>query len=127
MKYSREDLAWVAGLFEGEGSFNLLQARTYPIARAKLNSTDRDVVERLFRIIGFGSFFEVPPTQEHHKPQWQWQIASFEGVQAFIALVWPWLCSRRQARATEILLAMHEHFSKSRRGRLIPLLTSGSR
>lgn len=127
MEYHREDLAWLAGLFEGEGSFSLLQANTYPIPRAKVSCTDKDVIEKIYRIVGFGSFFEAPQANGY-KMQWQWQTASFEGFQAFVAMIWPWLCSRRQARATEIMEAMKTYYQERPKAgkNNRPLLMSGS-
>jgi hypothetical protein len=126
MQYDRESLAWLAGLFEGEGSFSLLQADSYPLPRAKVSCTDKDVIERIYRIVGFGSMFEAPQA-EGYKMQWQWQIASFEGVQAFVCLVWEWLCERRRARATEVLIAMKEYYrTHHRAGKSRPLNMSGS-
>lgn len=45
----REDLLWLAGLLEGEGSFDLHRGR-YP--RIRLGMTDRDVVGRAATVMG---------------------------------------------------------------------------
>lgn len=46
---NREDLLWLAGLLEGEGSFDLHKGR-YP--RIRLGMTDRDVVGRAATLMG---------------------------------------------------------------------------
>lgn len=45
----REDLLWLAGLLEGEGSFDLHRG-AYP--RVRLGMTDRDVVGRAATVMG---------------------------------------------------------------------------
>lgn len=46
---NREDLVWLAGLLEGEGSFDLHRAK-YP--RIRVGMTDRDVVGRAATLMG---------------------------------------------------------------------------
>jgi hypothetical protein len=124
---SRENLAWVAGLFEGEGSFTLIQTGPYPVIRAKVSMTDKDVVEKIYAIVGFGSFFEARQTNPLHQLQWQWQTASFEGFQAFAAMVWPWLCSRRRLKVIEIFTFMKSYYQARKRPSMgKTLLLSGS-
>jgi hypothetical protein len=107
MESTREDIAWAAGLFEGEGCFSL-QSRGNP--RATLSMTDFDVVRRFAEVVGFGTVFDkVPPRLPHHKPQLAWRVTSFERTQALIAMFWPWLGERRRARAVEILATARYH------------------
>jgi hypothetical protein len=114
--YRRDELAWAAGLFEGEGCFSLLQGNK--ASTAGINMIDRDVIERFCRIVGFGRVYAKPPREAHHKMQWQWKVASFEYFQATVALLWPWLGKRRKRRALEILRAKRRYFAKGRgRGR----------
>ena len=96
------DLAWCAGLFEGEGCFTFRSKRGNPSAVIKM--TDRDVLDRFATVIGFGRISSVRSTSSlGKKQQWEWRVNSFMHVQALIAALWPWLCSRRKARAQEVL------------------------
>ena len=57
------DLAWAAGLFEGEGCFTFQgskKARTRGgrLGKAQLSMTDEDVVRKFHTIMGFGSLRE---------------------------------------------------------------------
>lgn len=104
----KEQISWAAGLFEGEGCFTLTRGttdgRTYQHPKAELNSTDQDVVERFSAIVGVGHVRKLTFDRrgEHYKPQWSWSIGGHQGVQQVVALLWPWLCERRRARAAEI-------------------------
>lgn len=98
---NREDLAWAAGLFEGEGNVGLFQSRW---SRLGITSTDRDVLEKFQAVFpAMGRIYG--PYDQGHKPFWSWQVSKFEHVQAIIAGIWPWLCSRRRARAADVLRA----------------------
>lgn len=104
MCISREDLAWAAGLFEGEGSFSIHNARSgNPVA--SLIITDEDVIRKFHSVIRIGSVAGPYVNKEHPewKPKWQWRASGFHVVQAVVALLWHWLCSRRRARAVEVL------------------------
>jgi hypothetical protein len=111
--YDTHEIAWAAGLFEGEGSFitgidrrgALRYPRRYP--RVVIAMTDRDVIERFGRIMGFGNVQIRPfyPSQGHgYKRLYEWKTGRFEYVQATVALFWPYLGERRKAKAREILL-----------------------
>jgi hypothetical protein len=101
-----EDIAWAAGLFEGEGS--LWTAGRTGI-RASVSMTDRDVVERFCAIVGSGRVRPLPPRQPHHTPQYRWEIARVEQVRELIALFRPWLGDRRRLRADELLAHAREN------------------
>lgn len=54
-----EQIAWAAGLFEGEGTWNAYQVkpRGKIQMQARVGMTDRDVVERFAEVIGFGKVY----------------------------------------------------------------------
>jgi hypothetical protein len=96
--WTRENLAWVGGLFEGEGSI-------YPKKnRLSLSSTDRDVVYRFAEIVGVGSIREHAPRAQQlgKKTQWTWTLNRQVHAQAVLAAIWPWLGARRKQKAVEL-------------------------
>lgn len=97
---SREDLAWAAGLWEGEGCFTGVKNR---VPQATMSMTDEDVMRRFAVVIGFGTIYAVTKPAPR-KNCWMWQSRTFESFQATVALLWPWLHERRRARAAELLL-----------------------
>jgi len=98
---SREEIAWAAGIFEGEGCIHLHSPGTSPGTKRRAELTvamkDRDVIERLQAILGGW----VNPNA--YRDMNVWREAGFERVQADIAMMWPWLGSRRRQRAKEVL------------------------
>lgn len=109
--FSRENLAWAAGLFEGEGTFSTrLSGKVDRGLIAKVKMSDEDAVRRFYKIIRVGNV-TGPYTIPKKKPVWIWQTGSFEGVQLTIALLWEWLCSRRRSRAKELLILFHQRES----------------
>lgn len=106
---TREDLAWAAGLFEGEGCITIGERnatrRRHPICQ--LNMADEDVVRRLHTVLGVGTV-RMRKYQPVKKDQWVWRVSSFEDAQYVIAALWNWLGARRKNRALEVLTATAE-------------------
>jgi hypothetical protein len=109
-----EELAWVAGVYEGEGT---IVVKSYPLAngsfaraaRVIITMTDRDVVERVHKILGFGVLLKPHGPYVNGgmtKPRHTLSIERKEWAQAFIAMVWPWLGERRRAQAKAVLAAV---------------------
>ena len=97
-----EQVAWAAGLFEGEGCFTI--SARYP--RVKLNSTDEDVLRRFHDTVGVGQVrVDDSLRGRGYKRQWEWYVGNREGVKVVIDLLWPWLGQRRRARAAQLLEA----------------------
>lgn len=97
---SREDLAWAAGIFEGEGWISI-QLYTPAIG---ITMTDRDVLDKFASVVGGGKVYPRGIKSSGtggitaKKFQWAWRVTSFENVQAILAYLWPWLCVRRRDR-----------------------------
>lgn len=113
MDISREEIIWAAGLFEGEGSIvwtsypSRHRTKRYTRCQVSLHTTDKDVLERFVKAIGFGTingpYTYVSRKIRKRKPSWYWAVAGHERVQTTIAMLWPWLGERRQKRAKEVL------------------------
>lgn len=96
------EIAWAAGLFEGEGSIfaNNNAGRKY--LGLNLSSTDEDVVRKFAVIMGcgkvYGPYYEKNPS----RPRYSWHTKSkADGVQAAVLLE-PFLCERRLAKLIEV-------------------------
>jgi hypothetical protein len=95
-----EQLAWAAGLFEGEGWFTL--SNSYPVAA--IRSTDMDVILRFRDIMGHGNVREVNKGPGKKK-QWHWQTSGYERVGRFGELIGPWLGERRRKQFERVMKA----------------------
>jgi len=111
MTFDETRLAWAAGLFEGEGCFHFRSTKQGRTITAKLVSTDLDVVEKFKDTVQVGKMYG-PTIRGVNKPYWTWVTTSFEDTQVFICLVWKFLCSRRKAKAKQILMG----YAADRRG-----------
>jgi hypothetical protein len=92
-----EEIAWAAGLFEGEGCMTQSGGRKV----MRLASTDEDTVRRFSEIIAVGKIYGPYEQGPPRKPFWVW-VAS--GVDALLALrlMISWLGERRRKRACEL-------------------------
>lgn len=109
--WTRMDLAWVAGVFEGEGCFSSGVCNRSRSFVARIAMTDADVVERVHAILSLGILRWKPAAKAHHKAQRTWAVSGFEDVQAVMAALWPWLGTRRRARVREILSLARAYFA----------------
>lgn len=94
---SSTDLAWLAGLLEGEGVFDLHRDR-YP--RIRIAMADRDVVERVASLMGCTvrmSMREAPYT-----PLWHAEVQGAR-AEAVMRAVLPYMGARRSARIARVL------------------------
>lgn len=97
MAVRTRDIHWVAGLLEGEGSFE----RKPTTIAIRCGMTDRDTVERLAQIVGTGAVYAHSVTKGD-KQVWSWGIYSKNAAQWMMTL-WPLMGERRKQRIAECL------------------------
>ncbi len=100
MPVSELEWAWIAGLFEGEGS--IIKRTKSPGYNLVLSMSDKDVVERLHSFVG-GHLYVVPPRQSHHKVQYRWELFNRLEVGLVLTKILPYLGERRTAKAVEAI------------------------
>lgn len=92
------DLAWVAGVFEGEGSISFVGKQGVTV---KVSMTDEDVIRRLHAITGVGQV--GGPYAGTNKPRYAWYVGNKHQVRSLLLALRPWLGERRGQRADEAL------------------------
>jgi hypothetical protein len=100
---NREELAWAAGWFDGEG-FIGLRGRALSMA---IPQTDPRPLRRFqSAVLGLG-IIDGPwqPRTAHWKPKWTWRVQSFENVQAVVGLLWAFLSEPKREQARKALTA----------------------
>lgn len=102
------NIAWVAGVFEGEGNIRLKKNRVgmkhYKQPTVQIHMCDEDVLREVQEITGLGKITgPYTPKNKNWTPTWQWSIQNRKGVKEFIEMVSPFLCSRRKEQ-TKIVL-----------------------
>ena len=97
---NKNDTAYIAGLFDGEGSVSYYQrkekrkgkkkAYNYWMIRCELSMTDQYVVEWMHKTLGFGTLTKRLPTKswKGKKTQWRWRCGFRDALQ-FAKLIWP--------------------------------------
>ena len=100
MTWTRESLAWLAGLIEGEGSFSITADCRY--IRIKVKMTDEDVVRQAQLVAAMGTVGGPYDSGPRRKDQWQWVVTDSNEAYALMIALYPWLGQRRQARIREI-------------------------
>jgi hypothetical protein len=103
------ELAWAAGLFEGEGSICLVHSnrknRTYVYPALTMNQTDRDVIMRFSEIVGgyvLGPYQFASNSARTRKPVWSWRVQKKHEAIRVICWLYPYLGKRRRKRADEV-------------------------
>lgn len=103
--WSRESLAWLAGILEGEGCFRITEQGTITIV---LDMTDEDVVRRAHRVAGVGHLHgPLRIKGGNQKDSWRLIISYSDHTYALCAAILPFMGERRSARMTEML----KHFA----------------
>lgn len=107
------DIAWAAGIFEGEGCFTTMKnTHGKQYIGLQINMTDEDVVEKFYNIfVNIGGTFNLwfPPAfqKSGRKRQWRWRISGKKAEEIFWLMA-PHLGKRRRARFIELRIKVSE-------------------
>jgi len=107
--WNREELAWAAGFFDGEGSFCVLipnRKTMRPMLHATIHQTNKITLERFQTACGGLGRITGPYTKArawNSKPYWVWQTSKFEHAQQVVLCLWPWLSSPKRTQALAML------------------------
>ena len=96
-------LAYIAGLFDGEGSVSRYQERRKNrknptwVIRCEVNMTDRAIIKWLHETLGFGSFHKKPPSKKQlgRQMQYRW-CCSYRDALKFAKLIIPYSRVKRK-------------------------------
>lgn len=95
------DIAWAAGLFEGEGYLYVSKGR-YPTPQIGLNMNDRDVVERFAAIMECGSIRIYDSPNPNHSRQYRWRVCGWARFESVTEMLLPYLGDRRTKRIAAV-------------------------
>jgi len=91
------DIAWAAGLFEGEGSITH-GGEPHRKLKLTLKMTDEDVVRSFAGVLGVGRVYGPYQYKGNRKLVWEWTAVTAQ-AQAALERLLPYLHSRRRAKA----------------------------
>ncbi|MGZ0151858.1 hypothetical protein ACXJJ3_32700 [Kribbella sp. WER1] len=93
----RDDVIWLAGLLEGEGTFDLHRGK-YP--RVRVGMTDRDVVGRAATLLGANVRLSLKSAPA--QATWHAEVSGEKAVAVMRAIL-PFMGSRRSGKIATIL------------------------
>lgn len=99
---NREELAWAAGFFDGEGCVSVIKATAGERLAVQISSTYQPALERFLKAVQIGRIYG-PYERGTFKPQWAYRANGFRRCQAVIAMIWPFLSGEKRAQAADAL------------------------
>lgn len=113
---SEIDIAWLAGLLEGEGSFLLdnRSAKRFKVSTSppspfiKIQMTDEDVIKKVATMVNKNVFSPTRKTVKS-KTTYSVHIGDRPTLRILLPRLFPYLGARRQAQAQDLLNALKDH------------------
>lgn len=106
----RDDLMWLAGLLEGEGSFGFYKPKFAP--RIQITMADKDVMERVALLFGGKNLYERPSPRSNWNPVYQCAVQGDAALE-IMSSIYPVMGKRRQKRIRECIEAGSRRKGKS--------------
>ena len=70
----QEKIIFLAGVFDGEGSFGIWsKLKTKKYFACSVETTDKDMIQRFYKFFG-GCMYLCKRRKKHHKDTWRWRI-----------------------------------------------------
>lgn len=102
-----EEIAYVAGLLEGEGCFTFNHPKTQKYPKIRMETTDYDVACRVQSYFDCGTIRTVKKRKAHWKQSYVFQISAVEQVREALLAIRPWM-SERRAERIDLLLSSYD-------------------
>lgn len=120
--WNREQLAWAAGLVDGEGWFGINHnkpqktgVRVYGHPTLSVAQCDRRVLDKLQNALAIGKVGgPYKKKTEHHNDFYLFYVNTFERLQHSTALLWTWLSPVKRAQAAKALCTYIEMSQRPR-------------
>lgn len=103
------EVAWAAGLYEGEGTAGLFGKRV--TTAVAILMTDLEPLERCRDALGLGYVEGPSRIREGWKPIYAWRISRAAEIVAFFDAVWPFISERRKEQARPLVAHCKERIS----------------
>lgn len=108
------EIAWAAGILEGEGCFSVFKRKDRPnttTCSIHLEMTDEDIIRRVRDVFNVGTVnirqnVTGRSDKRPRKVSWIWSVQNKTGVRSVLEAVLPYLGDRRTKKAKELLECM---------------------
>lgn len=115
MDRKKDEIAWCAGIYEGEGFIGHGKKNGTSV-QLIIPMTDLEPLQEFQRITGVGKVVGPYPCYfkgKRVKDKWVYGCYNFEHTQYLIAMFWNYLSPRRRDQAKAVLTGMKHHYAKS--------------
>jgi hypothetical protein len=114
------EIAWLAGLLEGEGCFSVTQRLEHNRLTTRVSvvlvMTDEDVVYRAQALTGLGRlYYDARDKVPNNKPVYIWRVAVVAEVVPLLQCLLPYMGHRRTARINQALAVVEVALESRRR------------
>ena len=94
----KEQIIFLAGVFDGEGSFGVWSRGTKKTKKlqVKVETTDFDMVKRFADFFG-GQFYKIEKRRSHWKDSYRWRLVGDHAWKP-LELMIPYMCQRRREK-----------------------------
>jgi|TARA_R100001530_G_scaffold25628_3_gene20687 hypothetical protein len=98
----KNKIIFLAGVFEGEGSFGLWSKwKTKKYFACSVEMTDKDVVQLFYDYFG-GCMYLCKRRKKHHKDTWRWRINGKGALNTLEKMI-DYLCNRRKEKFANVV------------------------
>lgn len=114
-KWTSENIAWLAGLIEGEGCFSIRKYKNKQYVSTRVIMTDFDIIEKIYKIVNHGVVSgpycrNVP----NRKPWKNWVLNDAAPQLELLKRLLPWLGNRRKKKVLECIKILNECIKSTR-------------
>ena len=106
-KMSGEEIAWLAGLFDGEGNIAWPRKGNVHSARVSICNTNFELLDKIVEVTGTGSQVGLSRGNDKHAPAKNWTVYG-DRAKHLLKLMLPWLIVKR-TNAEIVLEAAEAH------------------
>ena len=99
-----DELAYLAGVFDGEGSFGIWSKGVGKTKQLRVNvdMADSDIIMRFLTFFKTGVVYSRVPTDPKHKLMYSWRVNHKETAVNILRRMLPYLSKRRQSKFHEV-------------------------
>lgn len=101
------DLAWTAGLIDGDGCVSMTHTSAKSPFRKPyvcVDSTDTEIINEFVRLYGGSVVVKKVADVEKHRQAWSWRLTGAHQVRVFLAAISPFMrCETKRERARMLI------------------------
>lgn len=99
--WNKENLMWLAGFLEGDGSFSI--HKRLRLMRISAVSVDLDVLEKVREIVGYGNITFRGIIKSGWNPTWDWTLCKQDYAYALLIALYDFMSIRRKQQIKECM------------------------